>query len=144
MRPTRLPASGAKPSAAKTSTPARTAPLPPRPPAPGRGHGLLGGVPVRLAPPASPPRSPTRRFFASLLLLSWLLLPAALAEAPEQKLARSDDRWVRRTLERMSLDEKIGQLLMVPYYGGFARTDSEEFPRLGGEARELHGGGPHR
>ena len=108
---------------------------------PKRGQCLFEGVAVRIARPASPPRSPTRRFFASLLLLSWLLLPAALAEAPEQKLARSDDRWVRRTLERMSLDEKIGQLLMVPYYGGFASTDSEEFLRLARQVRELHVGG---
>src|SRR3990172_5401115 len=41
----------------------------------------------------------------------------------------------------MSLDEKIGQLLMVPYYGGFASTDSEEFLRLARQVRELHVGG---
>jgi len=105
------------------------------------GQRRFEGVAVRIARQASLPRPPARRFFASLLLLTWFLLPAAIAEAPEQKFSRSDDRWVKRTLERMSLDEKIGQLLMVPYYGGFANTDSEEFLRLARQIRELHVGG---
>src|SRR3989338_7024974 len=181
-RATSLTPGAAKPSAASTSIPASTAPLPGNAAARGRplparakaniarmapaaprriacksivrknprvlytgrprwGQRRFKGVAVRIAPQASLPRPPARRFFASLLLLTWFLLPAALAEAPEQKLARSDDRWVRRTLERMSLDEKIGQLLMVPYYGGFANTDSEEFLRLARQIRELHVGG---
>src|SRR3990170_4160431 len=182
MRPTRLPASVAKPSAASTSIPASTAPLPGNAAARGRplpararassarmapaaprriacksivrknprvlytgrprsGQRRFEGVAVRIARQASLPCPPARRFFASLLLLSWLLVPAAIAEAPEQKFSRSDDRWVKRTLERMTLDEKVGQLLMVPYYGGFANTDSEEFLRLARQIRELHVGG---
>src|SRR3990172_3634339 len=56
MRPTRLPASGAKPSAAKTSTPARTAPLPGDPPARGQPLPVRAKASRASAAPAAPPR----------------------------------------------------------------------------------------
>jgi beta-glucosidase-like glycosyl hydrolase len=48
---------------------------------------------------------------------------------------------VERTLERMTLEQKIGQLLMVPYFGNFTAEDSPEFRRLVRRLRALHVGG---
>ncbi|MFQ5723732.1 MAG: glycoside hydrolase family 3 N-terminal domain-containing protein [Terriglobia bacterium] len=77
-----------------------------------------------------------------VLLLGWLWpVPTGRADAPQEELSRSQRRWVERTLERMTREEKVGQLLMVPYYGGFANTESEEFRRLSRQIRELHVGG---
>lgn len=41
----------------------------------------------------------------------------------------------------MTLEQKVGQLLMVPYFGQFSNTSSEEFLRLVRHVRELHVGG---
>jgi beta-glucosidase-like glycosyl hydrolase/CubicO group peptidase (beta-lactamase class C family) len=41
----------------------------------------------------------------------------------------------------MTLEEKVGQLLMVPYFGDFHNTSSEEYQRLVRLVRELHVGG---
>ncbi|MDA2914663.1 hypothetical protein MYX77_12065, partial [Acidobacteriia bacterium AH_259_A11_L15] len=66
-----------------------------------------------------------------VLLLGWLWpVPTGRAGAPQEELSRSQHRWVERTLARMTREEKVGQLLMIPYYGGFANTESEEFRRL--------------
>ncbi|MFQ5816445.1 MAG: glycoside hydrolase family 3 N-terminal domain-containing protein [Terriglobia bacterium] len=48
---------------------------------------------------------------------------------------------MRRTLKRMTLEEKIGQLLMVGYHGAYASRDSETFARLVRQVEELHVGG---
>ncbi len=41
----------------------------------------------------------------------------------------------------MTLDEKLGQLLMVPYYGGFTSEESPEFLELRRQVEENHVGG---
>ena len=80
------------------------------------------------------------------LLLFFLLLPLsatpAFAQADSGKqLPRAARRWVERTLKRLTLEEKVGQLLMVPYFGAFSNNESEEFARLSRQVRELHVGG---
>ncbi|HEX4076936.1 MAG TPA: glycoside hydrolase family 3 N-terminal domain-containing protein, partial [Candidatus Acidoferrales bacterium] len=35
--------------------------------------------------------------------------------------------WAERTLKRMTLREKLGQMLMVPFFGGFASAESSEY-----------------
>ncbi len=61
--------------------------------------------------------------------------------ASQRKLPRAGERWVKRTLERMTLEEKVGQLLMVPYFGDFHNTADEEYQRLQRLVRELRVGG---
>jgi beta-glucosidase-like glycosyl hydrolase/CubicO group peptidase (beta-lactamase class C family) len=66
-------------------------------------------------------------FLAALLVFA-LLVPGA-AQAPEpsarKPLSRSAERWVQQTLKKMTVEEKIGQLLMVYYFGGFTSQESE-------------------
>ncbi|MGH9862268.1 MAG: glycoside hydrolase family 3 N-terminal domain-containing protein, partial [Candidatus Acidiferrales bacterium] len=88
-----------------------------------------------------------RRQLSRLLALGLLLVAAGLIPTlaeenePRPKLSRQGERWVKRTLERMTLEEKIGQLLMVPYFGDFSNVESEEFEKLTRRLKELHLGG---
>jgi beta-glucosidase-like glycosyl hydrolase len=52
-------------------------------------------------------------------------------------------KWVQATLKRMSLDEKVGQLLVSSFQSNFMSTDSEEFDRLAKAVHEYHVGGFH-
>lgn len=81
-------------------------------------------------------------FLLLLLVLFGLFgLPTDTAAPARKELPRSAERWVERTLQQMTLEEKIGQLLMVPYYGGYASSDSAAFEQLLRQVQELHVGG---
>jgi beta-N-acetylhexosaminidase len=54
---------------------------------------------------------------------------------------RSDEKWARQTLARMSLDQKLGQMMMVYYWGRFTSTEDPDFRELLREVRENHVGG---
>ena len=49
--------------------------------------------------------------------------------------------WVERTLKRMTLREKIGQMLMVYYFGRFSSTESPEYKEMLHEIADNHVGG---
>jgi beta-N-acetylhexosaminidase len=44
----------------------------------------------------------------------------------EQGLSKTHLKWVERTLVRLSLRERIGQLLIVPFFGGFESSENPE------------------
>ena len=46
-----------------------------------------------------------------------------------------------RTLKKMTLDEKVGQLMMVFYFGGFTSTESDEYKDLVESIEKRHVGG---
>jgi beta-glucosidase-like glycosyl hydrolase/CubicO group peptidase (beta-lactamase class C family) len=46
------------------------------------------------------------------------------------KLPAAAEKWVEATLKKMSLDEKLGQMLVVHYYGGFLSRESEAYKNL--------------
>ncbi|MCL5288799.1 MAG: serine hydrolase [Acidobacteria bacterium] len=80
----------------------------------------------------------------------WLLLPVALllflaypartqkASLPSTKLPRDAEKWVERTLKKMTLEEKLGQLVMVFYYGGFLSTETEQYKELLRQVEQNH------
>ncbi|HXH07216.1 MAG TPA: glycoside hydrolase family 3 N-terminal domain-containing protein [Vicinamibacterales bacterium] len=70
-----------------------------------------------------------------------LWLSAAALGGPA--LDRAAERWVRETLRRLTLDEKIGQLLVPSLNSSFTSVDSEEFERLRHLVHDLHIGGIH-
>ena len=98
---------------------------------------------------------------AGLLLLPLLLLMAntsrshsrstAQAKPPASaaKKARPDPRrlssgaekWVEATLRKMSVEEKIGQLLFTTYHGSLLATDRTAYAELQHDIRQLHVGG---
>ena len=51
------------------------------------------------------------------------------------------EAWVQQTLQAMSLDEKLGQLIVVSCHGGFLPVESEEFQRLARHVEQNHTGG---
>ena len=49
--------------------------------------------------------------------------------------------WVEQTLKKMTLREKLGQMLMVPYFGVFEAADSPAYKEILREVEENHVGG---
>jgi len=78
------------------------------------------------------------------LLAAVLLGPALFSRQPaayEPDLPAAAVRWVEQTLQNLSLEEKLGQLVMIHYYGGFTHTDSESYRELLRRIETQHIGG---
>ena len=60
---------------------------------------------------------------------------------PDPVIDRDAERWVTRTLRDMTLDQKIGQLIVVGIESGFTPTDSDAFTAAARAVREQHIGG---
>jgi beta-glucosidase-like glycosyl hydrolase len=74
------------------------------------------------------------------------LLLGALAAAqtpPPGALDRVAAKWVDDTFRKMTLDEKVGQLLVSVLDSTYLPTDSDEYGRLAKKVTELHVGGFH-
>ncbi|HEV7243294.1 MAG TPA: glycoside hydrolase family 3 N-terminal domain-containing protein [Thermoanaerobaculia bacterium] len=67
-----------------------------------------------------------------LVLLLLLTLPAR---------ADKRERWIEQSLRSMSLDEKVGQVLIVSGIGGFKNQQSEAFEKIRQNIVEYHVGG---
>lgn len=82
------------------------------------------------------------RVFPNLLclLLALLLLTPVMAKEPGA-LSKSQNKWVERTLKQMTLEERVGQLLMIQYFGDFANQESATISELEDRVRNLHVGG---
>lgn len=50
--------------------------------------------------------------------------------APAKRLPPAARRWVETTLRKLSVDEKIGQLLFPTLYGVLTPTDSDDYRTL--------------
>jgi len=85
------------------------------------------------------------------LVRSAVSLLAALLVAASIHASRSDPfpldpaatRWVEQTLKRLTLDEKIGQLIIPSFESSFLSTDSDTFDALARLVRDYHVGGFH-
>ena len=64
-----------------------------------------------------------------------------LAATPAAQLEPEAAGWVETTLAGMTLDEKVGQLVMPSFRSTYLSTDSAEFDRLAALVREQHPGG---
>lgn len=85
---------------------------------------------------------------ANTRLWVWLLGLAVLwaagtAEPGQGGLDRSAERWVTATLARLSLDEKIGQLIVPSVYSTYLASDSRTYDELVRLVHEVHVGGVH-
>ena len=56
-------------------------------------------------------------------------------------LDREAERWVTRTLDKMTLDEKIGQMLVPSFESMYLATDSDQFEQMTRWVREQRVGG---
>jgi len=66
-----------------------------------------------------------------------------IAQPGKAPLDKAAVRWVEQTLKKMTLDEKIGQLLVTSLNASFTSADSESFDKLRHLARDVKVGGVH-
>ncbi len=86
---------------------------------------------------------------AGLILLSLLVTSFAMKSSPaagpaaedSQRLHSPDKSWAARTLRRLSLRDKVAQLVQIRVPGRFMHRGSEEYLRLREEIRGNHVGG---
>ncbi|HEV2617237.1 MAG TPA: glycoside hydrolase family 3 N-terminal domain-containing protein [Candidatus Acidoferrales bacterium] len=76
-----------------------------------------------------------------ILLLMTPALKAQKRKATKPRRAPVDSAWVEKTLKKMTLEEKLGQLVMVYYWGRFTSTESPDYEELLREVKEKHIGG---
>src|SRR5712672_4384450 len=58
-----------------------------------------------------------------------------------RRLSPAASQWVESTLRKMSVDEKIGQLLFATYHGSFTSTDAAAYAQMLHCVNDLHVGG---
>ena len=80
----------------------------------------------------------------SAVTLLLLMTPAARSQKAlpaRNRLATAKNAWVESTLGKMSLREKLGQMLMPYYFGGFTATESASYKELLHQVKDNHVGG---
>jgi beta-glucosidase-like glycosyl hydrolase/CubicO group peptidase (beta-lactamase class C family) len=65
----------------------------------------------------------------------------ASIKSGSKKLSPVANAWVEATLRKMTVDEKIGQLLFTTYHGSFTATDAPAYQQLIHDVQDLHVGG---
>ena len=65
----------------------------------------------------------------------------AVTKNAAKSLSPAAAAWVESTLRKMTVDEKIGQLLFTTYHGSFTATDSDAYRQLLHDVQDLHVGG---
>jgi beta-glucosidase-like glycosyl hydrolase/CubicO group peptidase (beta-lactamase class C family) len=63
------------------------------------------------------------------------------AKRAVKKLSPAATAWVESTLRKMTVDEKIGQLLFTTYHGSFTATDAPAYGQILHDVKDLHVGG---
>lgn len=76
-----------------------------------------------------------------ILLLMTPTLKAQKGKASKPRRAPVDSAWVEKTLKKMTLEEKLGQMVMIYYWGRFTSTESPDYEELLREVKEKHIGG---
>jgi beta-N-acetylhexosaminidase len=76
-----------------------------------------------------------------VVALAWLLAPPAGGQQREQAQAAS--RWAEETLQKMTLEEKIGQLVFPHFSAAFMGEESERWREIERNITEFHVGGYH-
>jgi beta-N-acetylhexosaminidase len=82
----------------------------------------------------------------ALLLFTtfWLMTPTARAQntsRPATRPSSHSSAWAAQTLKKMTVREKLGQMLMPYYFGVFASTGSSEYKELLHQVEDNHIGG---
>jgi len=81
------------------------------------------------------------RAMRSLACTAVLLVSTILMASTDQPLDKAARRWVEKTMAGLTVDEKIGQLLMPSFESSFMPTDSDAFDRLQSLVTKTHVGG---
>ena len=76
-----------------------------------------------------------------LLLLMTISLRAQKTSPKNPQRPAASSAWIEATLKKMTLREKIGQMLMPYYFGVFTSTESADYKELLHQVEENHVGG---
>jgi beta-N-acetylhexosaminidase len=79
--------------------------------------------------------------FALAVILLMTLSARAQKTAPLKSRRTGTSPWVEGTLKKMTLREKLGQMMMVYYFGVFTSTESPEYKEMLHELEDNHVGG---
>ena len=79
----------------------------------------------------------------ALAIIAVAVWPGATAEPVRPVLDAAADRWVAETLKALTVDEKVGQLIVASFESRFLSTDSDGFDDLLRLVRDYHIGGLH-
>jgi beta-N-acetylhexosaminidase len=105
----------------------------------GRNAGVLLVIPAAIVVlMAHTARSQSR---SSVAKISTAQKRSAGNAADGKRLAPAAMEWVEATLRKMSVDEKIGQVLFATYHGAFTASDSPAYAEILRDLQELHVGG---
>ena len=77
-----------------------------------------------------------------VILLAFVVSASLLAQAPSKDRVAAD-KWVQTTLKKMSLDEKVGQMIVSSFQSNFISTDSKAFDEMAKAVHDYHVGGFH-
>jgi beta-N-acetylhexosaminidase len=66
---------------------------------------------------------------------------SSVKNAGTRHVSAEATKWVEATLQKMSVDEKIGQLLFTTYHGSLTPTDSPVYAQMMHDVTDLHCGG---
>ena len=89
-------------------------------------------------------RMRTHKLFPSVLCAAVVAGTVLLAQSPKAPAPDKDaEKWVQATLKKMTLDEKVGQMLVTSFQSNYTSTDSKTFDELASTIHELHIGGFH-
>ena len=66
---------------------------------------------------------------------------APAKNAGKERISAESSKWVESTLQKMSVDEKIGQLLFTTYHGSLTPTDAVAYAQIMHDVTDLHCGG---
>jgi beta-N-acetylhexosaminidase len=84
---------------------------------------------------------PSMRFLTGLLCVIASVILLGAQEAPP--LDKDAQKWVKATFQKMSLDDKIGQMLVSSFPSTYIPSDSEEYDRLSRLVSKYRIGGFH-
>jgi beta-N-acetylhexosaminidase len=83
----------------------------------------------------------TGQFMVAIILLMTLSARAQKPSPSKSRRSAGTSPWVEQTLKKMTLREKLGQMLMVYYFGVFASTESPEYKQMLHQIEDNHVGG---
>jgi beta-N-acetylhexosaminidase len=78
-----------------------------------------------------------------VFVVAFLATAVTFARPAKPPLDRAAERWVEQTKKALTLDDKIGQLIVPSFESNFLSTDSDTFDELTRLVRDYHVGGFH-
>src|SRR5215475_6977324 len=86
---------------------------------------------------------PRQWWLVRVVGLCGVVTAAVVAQAPTSALDKATEKWVTETHKKMTLEDKVGQLLVSSLPSTYLSTDSKEFDDLVRTTRDYHMGGFH-